>query len=60
MICGIFYFLYICLFRTIILPIFRENEAKIDKVVNKAVNQGKEKFAELVEKAEKTIDEKQE
>merc|ERR1712212_83854 len=47
-------------YRTIILPIFRENEAKIDKVVNKAVNQGKEKFAELVEKAEKTIDEKQE
>merc|ERR1712212_681508 len=47
-------------YRMVILPIFRENEAKIDKVVNKAVNQGKEKFAELVEKAEKTIDEKQE
>ena len=37
-----------------ILPIFRENEAKIDNVVN----QGKEKLAELVEKTEKTLDEK--
>ena len=33
-------------YRTIILPIFRENEAKIDEVVN----QGKEKLAELTEK----------
>lgn len=41
-------------YRTVILPIFRENEAKIDNVVN----QGKEKLAELVEKTEKTLDEK--
>ena len=34
-------------FRTVILPVFRENEEKIDKVVN----QGKEKLAELAEKS---------
>ena len=33
--------------RTLILPVFRENEEKIDKVVN----QGKEKLAELAEKS---------
>ena len=40
-------------FRTVILPVFRENEEKIDKVVN----QGKEKLAEL---AEKTMEDKKE
>merc|ERR1739844_894962 len=34
-------------YRTVILPVFRENEEKIDKVVN----QGKEKLAELAEKS---------
>ena len=37
--------------RTVILPIFRENEAKIDEVVN----QGKEKLVELTEKTTTAI-----
>ena len=39
--------LFLFAFRTVILPVFRENEEKIDKVVN----QGKEKLAELAEKS---------
>jgi hypothetical protein len=39
--------IYILFSRTVILPVFRENEEKIDKVVN----QGKEKLAELAEKS---------
>ena len=41
-------------FRTVILPIFRENEGKIDQVVN----QGKEKLAELTEKTVNAVEAK--
>jgi len=41
-------------YRTVILPIFRENEAKIDEVVN----QGKEKLVELTEKTTSILEDK--
>ena len=45
----IFYYI----FRSLILPIFRQNEEAIDKVVK----QGQQKITEIAEKAEKTLQE---
>ena len=41
------------IFRSLILPIFRQNEEAIDKVVK----QGQQKITEIAEKAEKTLQE---